>query len=216
MQSRNSFLQKVVGSNPSVVYWMDIFSHWFVVEKLYCLFEKTENKRKKRPGLAHLKKQFPSGFRFLKNMLIKWKTIFCQLILPAVLSIIWQLYVCPYFLPCKDFAKFYRFGQFLVAKGDESCQRMKNFLAKFQKCFRFFLNLEANKLKFKSQQSKKLFVLIYWTQKYVNILVEKGRKLGSDCGTVESVVRFQYQRTRVHIQSLATFIQQLFPVNYFD
>ena len=23
---------KVVGSNPSMVYWMDIFSHWFVVK----------------------------------------------------------------------------------------------------------------------------------------------------------------------------------------
>ena len=32
---------KVRGSNPSTVYWMDIFSHIFVV-KLYCLFEKTK------------------------------------------------------------------------------------------------------------------------------------------------------------------------------
>ena len=50
----------MVGSNPDTVYWMDIFSHTFV-EKLKCLFEKTENKREKRPGLAHfffLKKTF--------------------------------------------------------------------------------------------------------------------------------------------------------------
>ena len=35
------------------IYWMDIFSHIFSV-KMSILFEKTENKQKKRPGLAHL------------------------------------------------------------------------------------------------------------------------------------------------------------------
>ena len=36
---------KVVGSNPSTVYWMDIYSHSFVVK----LFEKTKM-NEKRPG----------------------------------------------------------------------------------------------------------------------------------------------------------------------
>ena len=41
--------RKVVGSNPSAVFWMDIFSYWFVV-KLYCLFEMTKNIRKRDRG----------------------------------------------------------------------------------------------------------------------------------------------------------------------
>ena len=139
MQSRNSFLQKVVGSNPSVVYWMDIFSQWCVVEKLYCLFEKTENKRKKRPGLAHLKKQFPSGFRFLKNMLIKWKTIFCQLILPAVLSIIWQLYVCPYFFALQRFRKILPFWAIFGGQRRWKLPKDEEFFGKISKMFPFFL-----------------------------------------------------------------------------
>ena len=32
--------------NPSAIYWMDIF-HIDLLQKLYCLFEKTENKRKR-------------------------------------------------------------------------------------------------------------------------------------------------------------------------
>ena len=36
---------KVMGSNPGTVYWMDIFLK-YLLQKLYCLFEKTENKRK--------------------------------------------------------------------------------------------------------------------------------------------------------------------------
>ena len=43
-----------MGSNP--VYWIDIFSHKFVV-KFVMFFEKTENKQKKRPGLAHFYKK---------------------------------------------------------------------------------------------------------------------------------------------------------------
>ena len=34
-------MQEVVGSNSWVVYWIDIFSHLFVV-KIYCWFEKNE------------------------------------------------------------------------------------------------------------------------------------------------------------------------------
>ena len=37
---------KVLGSNPSAVYWIDIFSHQFAVKLHRCLFEKTENKLK--------------------------------------------------------------------------------------------------------------------------------------------------------------------------
>ena len=37
----------VVSSNPSTIYWMDIFSHLFVV-KLYCLFEKTKKRKRGR------------------------------------------------------------------------------------------------------------------------------------------------------------------------
>ena len=42
---------KVVGLNPRTIYWMDIFSHIFVV-KIVVFVWKDENKRKK-PGLAH-------------------------------------------------------------------------------------------------------------------------------------------------------------------
>ena len=42
---------KVVGSNPSTVYWMDIYSHSFVVK----LFEKTKM-NEKRPGRSLFKK----------------------------------------------------------------------------------------------------------------------------------------------------------------
>ena len=49
---------KVVGSNPSTVYWMDIIWHLFVVEIVMFVW-KDENEQKKRLALAHfLKKQF--------------------------------------------------------------------------------------------------------------------------------------------------------------
>ena len=35
----------VVGLNPSTVYWMDIFSHLFVIKLVMCL-SKDENKQK--------------------------------------------------------------------------------------------------------------------------------------------------------------------------
>ena len=36
------------GSNPGAVYWMDLtFFHIDLLKKMYCLFEKTENKRKR-------------------------------------------------------------------------------------------------------------------------------------------------------------------------
>ena len=47
---------KVVGSNSGTIYWKDIF-HKYFLQKLYCLFEKTENKRKSGPGLP-IKKIF--------------------------------------------------------------------------------------------------------------------------------------------------------------
>ena len=40
---------KVVGSNPGAIYWMYIFQI-AVLKKLYCLFEKTENKLKRDQG----------------------------------------------------------------------------------------------------------------------------------------------------------------------
>ena len=43
---------KVVGSNPGTVYWMDIFSHIFVVKICNVRLKKTENKQKEA-GLAH-------------------------------------------------------------------------------------------------------------------------------------------------------------------
>ena len=51
---------KAVGLNPGAVYWMDMtFFHIDLLQKLYCVFEKTENKTKKRPGLPHFfKKRF--------------------------------------------------------------------------------------------------------------------------------------------------------------
>ena len=45
---------KVVGSNPGTVYWMDIFSHIFVV-KICNVCLKRPKINKKRPGLTHLK-----------------------------------------------------------------------------------------------------------------------------------------------------------------
>ena len=44
----------VVGSNPSTVYWMDCFSHIFVVY-IEMLFEKTKI-NEKEAGMVHLKK----------------------------------------------------------------------------------------------------------------------------------------------------------------
>jgi len=52
---------KVVGSNPSTVYWMDIFTHLFVV-KICTVCLKRPKINKKRPGLAH----------FLKKERISW------------------------------------------------------------------------------------------------------------------------------------------------
>ena len=49
-------IRKVVGSDPGAVYWMDIF-HIHLFLKLYCLFEKTENKRKRGRGWP-IKKTF--------------------------------------------------------------------------------------------------------------------------------------------------------------
>ena len=45
---------KVVGSNPSTIYWMDNFSHCSV-EKLYCLLVESAIINKRRPGKANLK-----------------------------------------------------------------------------------------------------------------------------------------------------------------
>ena len=42
---RETRVPKVVGQNPSAVYWMDIFKFIFVV-KLKCLFEKTKINKK--------------------------------------------------------------------------------------------------------------------------------------------------------------------------
>ena len=46
-----------MGLNPGAVCWMDTwtFFHIDLLQKLYYLFQKTENKMKKRPGLDHLK-----------------------------------------------------------------------------------------------------------------------------------------------------------------
>ena len=50
-------VRKVVGLNPSAVYWMDMtFFHMFCCKKLYCMFEKTENKQKEA-GMAHFLKK---------------------------------------------------------------------------------------------------------------------------------------------------------------
>ena len=56
---------KIVGSNPGAVYWLDIFSHWFVVN-IVCL--KIPKINVKRPGLAHLfKKTVPYLFSHKMN-----------------------------------------------------------------------------------------------------------------------------------------------------
>ena len=47
---------KVVGSNPSTVYWMDIIWHLFVVEIVMFVW-KDENEQKKRLALAHFLKK---------------------------------------------------------------------------------------------------------------------------------------------------------------
>ena len=43
-------------SQRSIMDVLDIF-HIDLLQKLYCLFEKTENKQKRGTGLAHLKKK---------------------------------------------------------------------------------------------------------------------------------------------------------------
>jgi len=50
---QEAHVPKVVGSNPSTIYWMDIFSHLFAV-KIVMFVEKFENKQKKRPRIAHI------------------------------------------------------------------------------------------------------------------------------------------------------------------
>ena len=51
-------VQEVMGSNPYTVYWMNMkFFHIDLLLKLYCLFEKTENKRK-RGRVGPFKKSF--------------------------------------------------------------------------------------------------------------------------------------------------------------
>ena len=43
---------KVVGLNPGTIYWMNIFSHKFVVKIVKMFVWKDKNKMKKRPVLA--------------------------------------------------------------------------------------------------------------------------------------------------------------------
>ena len=48
-----------MGSNPGGVYWMDAtFFHDDLLLKLYCLFGKTEDKRKRGRGWPFFKKRF--------------------------------------------------------------------------------------------------------------------------------------------------------------
>ena len=51
MVMRGDSNPKVVGSNPTTVYWMDIFSHTFVV-KIVMFVRKYENKQKEA-GMDH-------------------------------------------------------------------------------------------------------------------------------------------------------------------
>ena len=43
----------VMGSNPSAVYWMDIFSHKFVVKNVLLFVLKRPKINEKRPGKVH-------------------------------------------------------------------------------------------------------------------------------------------------------------------
>ena len=47
-------VRKVVGSNPGAVYWVNIF--FDLLSELYCLLEKTKNKRKRGRSWPILKK----------------------------------------------------------------------------------------------------------------------------------------------------------------
>ena len=59
---------EVVGLNPGAINWIDIFSHWFA-EKIFCLFEETENKRKRSWGLPiFLKKKTSSRLLYGHNI----------------------------------------------------------------------------------------------------------------------------------------------------
>ena len=43
--------REVVGLNPGAIYWMElIFFNINLLQKLYCLFEKTQNKQKRGRG----------------------------------------------------------------------------------------------------------------------------------------------------------------------
>ena len=46
-------MPKVVSSNPSTVYWMDIFSHLFVVKIVMCVWKDESNE--KEAGVGPLK-----------------------------------------------------------------------------------------------------------------------------------------------------------------
>ena len=50
---------KVVGSNPGTIYWTDFF-HIVLLWRLYCLFEKTENKWKRGQGWPIFLKKIPT------------------------------------------------------------------------------------------------------------------------------------------------------------
>ena len=65
--------QEVVGSDPNTGYWIDIFSHCFVAKIVLfvCLFQKTENKRKK-PGMAHSKTTADNMLHHLYSKFEKW------------------------------------------------------------------------------------------------------------------------------------------------
>ena len=53
---------KVVGSNPSIVYSMDIFSHWFVLKITMFYLEKAENKQKETwNGLFYIRVKVVGG-----------------------------------------------------------------------------------------------------------------------------------------------------------
>ena len=54
---------KVVGSNPGTVYWMDIFSHLFVV-KICNVCLKRPKINENRPGLTHFLNSLLGKFRW--------------------------------------------------------------------------------------------------------------------------------------------------------
>ena len=71
-------MQEVVGSNSWVVYWIDIFSHLFVV-KIYCWFEKNEKEAGVDPFFKKTIKQYQIVLHLVIVFIIRLCLVECSI-----------------------------------------------------------------------------------------------------------------------------------------